>query len=619
MKKRQRHLLKVGAVLSLVSLVLLALVGTTSADGEISDKYYRVQTITLEDGTSIDEVVINGPPTPPPAYERPVVKIPGRGAELLTVNTLSDVPAFDWSYGCSATSAAMIAGYYDRTGYANMYTGPTNGGVMPLDNSAWGSGECPLSATHQGYDGRTTKGHVDDYWISYGSEGPDPWDGNWAEHTYGDCTGDFMKTNQWINPSYEFNVDGSTAFYYHTNGSPIYGSDMENYGVEDEDGGYGVKLFYESRGYTVSNMYNQYIIEYGATYGFTYDQYKAEIDAGRPVMIHLQGHTMVGFGYDDATNLIYIHDTWDYADHTMTWGGTYSGMQHCAVTIVQLEAVSCTDPPTTPYDPSPADDDTEVSTNANLIWSGGHPCPGESATYDVYFDTSNPPTTLICDEVSNTACDPGPLSYDTHYYWQVVANGLNGPSSGPVWDFTTEQPGADLAISKTSDPNSVIPGAPVTYTITVTNSGPLAASDVVVTDTLPLTVTFASASASQGSCSGLSTVTCDLGAINNGATATVTLVVTTTASGTFTNTAIVTSGVTDPNTANNSAAASATACYDLNESGCIDVADVQAIASRWGCKCGDECYDPKYDVDDDCDIDVVDIMLVVAHWGETCG
>ena len=52
------------------------------------------------------------------------------------IKTLT-VPAFNWVFGCSSVSGAMIAGYYDRNGFANMYTGPTNGGVMPLDNSSW--------------------------------------------------------------------------------------------------------------------------------------------------------------------------------------------------------------------------------------------------------------------------------------------------------------------------------------------------------------------------------------------------------------------------------------------------------------------------------------------------
>jgi hypothetical protein len=64
--------------------------------------------------------------------------------------------------------------------------------------------------------------------------------------------------------------------------------------------------------------------------------FKAQIDAGRPVMLNLAGHTIVGIGYDTATNTVYLHDTWDYLTHTMTWGGSYSGMKLQSVSIVNL-------------------------------------------------------------------------------------------------------------------------------------------------------------------------------------------------------------------------------------------------------------------------------------------
>lgn len=321
------------------SLILLGITVTSSAQ---SNQYYTVRTLTLPDGTNIDEIIINGPPNPPVGIVRTTVELPEPNPAA-GINLLSNVPAFNWCFGCSPTSAAMISGYYDRTGYPNMYTGPTNDGVMPMDNSDWPDWEdshgdtrhqCPLSATHLGLDGRTDPGHVDDYWIYYGQPGPDPWTYNGEQHIYGDCTGDYMKTNQWA----YFNTDGSTTFYYYIDGSPTHYYDLEP-DNDDIDGGCGHKFFYESRGYTVTNMYNQYIKGQGSNpnLGFTYDQYKAEIDAGRPVMIHLEGHTIVGFGYDDATNLIYIHDTWDYSNHTMTWGSSYAGMDHMGVTIVQLD------------------------------------------------------------------------------------------------------------------------------------------------------------------------------------------------------------------------------------------------------------------------------------------
>ncbi len=82
--------------------------------------------------------------------------------------------------------------------------------------------------------------------------------------------------------------------------------------------------------------------------------------------------------------------------------------------------------------------------------------------------------------------------------------------------------------------------------------------------------------------------------------------------------------VTETTWANNLASMyGASACtalgVDFDCSCTVDVADIQAVASRWRCKCEDACYNSLYDLDHDCDIDIVDIMLVVKHWGESCG
>jgi hypothetical protein len=95
-------------------------------------------------------------------------------------------------------------------------------------------------------------------------------------------------------------------------------------------------------------------------------------------------------------------------------------------------------PPYTPSSPSPADGATGVSTTTDLSWTGGDPNAGDPVIYDVYFGTSDPPTVLLCNDVSSTTCDPGTLSNNTHYYWRVDATDNYGAStSGPVWDFTT--------------------------------------------------------------------------------------------------------------------------------------------------------------------------------------
>ncbi len=121
-------------------------------------------------------------------------------------------------------------------------------------------------------------------------------------------------------------------------------------------------------------------------------------------------------------------------------------------------------------------------------------------------------------------------------------------------------PIADLSIAKTG-PSQVTVGQNVEYTITVTNSGPQDASNVVVTDVIPTGTTFVSATASQGSCSGTTTVVCNLGAIANGGTATISLIVTAPPTPiTFTNTATVANTPeTDPIPGNNAGSAPAVA------------------------------------------------------------
>ena len=116
----------------------------------------------------------------------------------------------------------------------------------------------------------------------------------------------------------------------------------------------------------------------------------------------------------------------------------------------------------------------------------------------------------------------------------------------------------DLSILKTGSPDPVAAYAALTYTLTVSDAGPSAATNVVVTDTLPASVGFVSATPSQGSCSGTATVSCDLGTMNAASIATVTIVVTPTAPGTLDNTATVSATEPDPSPANNSAATTTT-------------------------------------------------------------
>jgi hypothetical protein len=59
--------------------------------------------------------------------------------------------------------------------------------------------------------------------------------------------------------------------------------------------------------------------------------------------------------------------------------------------------------------------------------------------------------------------------------------------------------------------------------------------------------------------------------------------------------------------------ASACPWPDVDCSGSVDVADVQAVASSWRCEQGDECYHAAYDFDTDGIITVLDITRLAAE------
>ena len=89
------------------------------------------------------------------------------------------------------------------------------------------------------------------------------------------------------------------------------------------------------------------------------------------------------------------------------------------------------------------------------------------------------------------------------------------PGNNSANATTTVDTEADLVIAMTDNPDPVIAGNQLTYTITVTNGGPSDAQNVVVTDTLPAGVTFDSTSGCSEDPNGVPT--CTLGTIAAGA------------------------------------------------------------------------------------------------------
>jgi len=130
-------------------------------------------------------------------------------------------------------------------------------------------------------------------------------------------------------------------------------------------------------------------------------------------------------------------------------------------------------------------------------------------------------------------------------------------SSGVIYRITdaNSPTGADLSVSISDAPDPVVVNAKLTYSLAITNSGPSSTAGVQISTTLPSGVTFVSATASQGSCSGAATVTCQLNTLASGAAATVTVVVTPTATGGLSLTATISGNESDPSANNNTATA----------------------------------------------------------------
>ena len=86
------------------------------------------------------------------------------------------------------------------------------------------------------------------------------------------------------------------------------------------------------------------------------------------------------------------------------------------------------------------------------------------------------------------------------------------------------QPFIDLALTKVASNPAPAAGGPVTYTLTLTNSGTSPATGATIIDPLPSELSFVSASSGQGSCGATGqTVVCNLGTLAPGGTALATI------------------------------------------------------------------------------------------------
>jgi len=82
---------------------------------------------------------------------------------------------------------------------------------------------------------------------------------------------------------------------------------------------------------------------------------------------------------------------------------------------------------------SPANSETHVDYLPTISWQNG----GGALTYQVFFDTSNPPVTSVQNSAA-TSYEPAALAFSTVYYLKINSINNSGTTTGSVYSFTTE-------------------------------------------------------------------------------------------------------------------------------------------------------------------------------------
>ncbi|MCP4714574.1 MAG: hypothetical protein GY868_05600 [Deltaproteobacteria bacterium] len=109
-----------------------------------------------------------------------------------------------------------------------------------------------------------------------------------------------------------------------------------------------------------------------------------------------------------------------------------------AATQGAVEILTFNSPPDAPYDPVPVDMAENLPLDTLLGWSATDPDEGEDLTCRVHFGTDPSPESNPAGSAAAGAYDPGPLTLNTTYYWQVaVIDSHAEETKGDIWQFST--------------------------------------------------------------------------------------------------------------------------------------------------------------------------------------
>ncbi len=254
-------------------------------------------------------------------------------------------------------------------------------------------------------------------------------------------------------------------------------------------------------------------------------------------------------------------------------------------------------PPYSPSNPSPTNGASDVSIEATLSWTGGDP-NGDDVSYDVYFDTSSPPSSKQANNQSVTTYDPGTLSNDITYYWRIVAwDEFGEKQTGSVWSFSTiesddESPVISNEMITTSNPiDTSIGWENITCSV----------SDNTAVDSVKLNVTYP-----DGTIINVSMSQANDGSFyyNN----------------TFTQRGIYDYFVFAMDTSSNSnvgelGSFTIYANWDVNNDGTCNNLDLVAISNKYGSSGSNGWI--REDIDNNGFIQVLDLSIASSHFGDS--
>lgn len=171
-------------------------------------------------------------------------------------------------------------------------------------------------------------------------------------------------------------------------------------------------------------------------------------------------------------------------------------------------------------------------------------CSGSTVVNCAFGDLAPAASSVVTVTVTPLAIVGNTSSVDANAVVATSSPDISSVNDAANLHFSVYANNAALSVYSKNTQTSATKGSTITYTWEISNGGPLSAKNVILTDTLPSSVSFVSAKSTVGTCTGTTTVKCDLGEQKYGPI-TVTIVAKTKVSGTITNSATVTSTTHD--------------------------------------------------------------------------